>query len=97
MFKPWSKRYFVAEGHYVKYYMDEKHLKMGRAEDIMASYDIAGATCQMKKGAEFELILIDGSKVSVEPSAGVGGGLGERAGSLPVPTLTCSHPTPSRR
>ena len=45
--------------------MDEK--KMGRAEDIMASYDIAGATCTMKKkGAEFELVLADGSKSTLK-------------------------------
>ena len=44
--------------------MDEK--KIGRAEDIMASYDITGATCTMKKGAEFELVLADGSKSTLK-------------------------------
>ena len=44
--------------------MDEK--KIGREEDIMASWDITGATCTMKKGSEFEVLLSTGEKSTLK-------------------------------
>ena len=58
-FKPWQKRYFVAAGHYLKYYLDEKTYNQD-SKNLLGSYDLNLMDVQDCKGVEFTLKHTDG-------------------------------------
>ena len=54
LLNPWQSRYFVAAGHYLNYYGNQKDFQRGQG--LRGSFDLREMTVMYNEGVEFDLV-----------------------------------------